>query len=63
MASNEERLRILKMVEQGQISAEDGARLLEALSAADQRRQLPSGSSQASSAPSGRWFRVRVTDL
>ena len=63
MASNEERLRILKMVEQGQITAEDGARLLEALSAGDQRRQLPSGASQTGSAPSGRWFRVRVTDL
>ena len=63
MASNEERLRILKMVEQGQINAEDGARLLEALSAGDQRRHLPSGASQTGSAPSGRWFRVRVTDL
>lgn len=63
MTTNDERLRILKMVEQGQISAEDGARLLEALSAVDQRRQLPSGGTQAGSAPSGRWFRVRVTDL
>lgn len=63
MTSNEERLRILKMVEQGQISAEDGARLLEALSAVHQRRQVPSGGSPTASAPSGRWFRVRVTDL
>lgn len=61
MATNEERMRILKMVEQGQISAEDGARLLEALSAGEQRRS----STQATSAPasSARWFRVRVTDL
>jgi hypothetical protein len=60
MATNEERLRILKMIEQGVVSAEDGARLLEALGAAEQRQQpearmLPSGSP--------RWFRVRVTDM
>lgn len=60
MATNEERLRILKMVEQGVVSAEDGARLLEALSAGEQRQQpeakmLPPGSP--------RWFRVRVTDM
>jgi hypothetical protein len=63
MASNEERLRILKMVEQGQISAEDGARLLEAISAGEQRRQLPASGSQPGASQSGRWLRVRVTDL
>ncbi len=60
MATNEERLRILKMIEQGTVSAEDGARLLEALSSGEQRQQaearmLPAGSP--------RWFRVRVTDM
>jgi len=60
MATNEERLRILKMIEQGTVSAEDGARLLEALGVAEQRqppeaRMLPPGSP--------RWFRVRVTDM
>jgi hypothetical protein len=60
MATNEERLRILKMIEQGTVSAEDGARLLEALGVAEQRQQpearmLPPGSP--------RWFRVRVTDM
>lgn len=61
MTTTEERLRILKMVEQGQISAEDGSRLLEALSAGEQRRAqiAPSG---VGSTSSGRWLRVRVTD-
>lgn len=62
MATSDERLRILKMVEQGQISAEDGARLLEALGSADQPRLSASGSS-AAPASSARWLRVRVTDL
>lgn len=61
MTTSEERLRILKMVEQGIVSAEDGSRLLEALNAGEQRRSQnapPSGF-----AGSGRWLRVRVTDV
>jgi hypothetical protein len=55
MASDEERLQILKMIEGGQITAEEGAKLLGALeepTRAEGRRE---------GAP--RWFRVRVTDL
>lgn len=61
MTTTEERLRILKMVEQGVISAEDGFRLLEALSAGEQRRSqiTPPGGAATNS---GRWLRVRVTD-
>ncbi|MCC7358595.1 MAG: hypothetical protein IT317_03910 [Anaerolineales bacterium] len=58
MATVEERLKILKMVEEGKISAADGAQLLAALS--DSRKP------PAPPAPPGgpaRWFRVRVTDL
>ncbi len=61
MTTSEERLRILKMVEQGQISAEDGSRLLEALSGGERRRSQispPSGGTTGS----GRWLHVRVTD-
>lgn len=47
----EERLRILKMIESGQISAEDGLRLLEAV-----ERGEPSD--EGSQAP--RWLRIRV---
>ena len=61
MTTTEERLRILQMVEQGKISAEDGSRLLEALSSSNRKRsQIPAPGSTPSS--SGRWLRVRVTD-
>ena len=58
MATVEERMKILKMVEEGKISAADGAQLLAALS--DSRR-----APTPPAAPGGpaRWFRVRVTDL
>jgi hypothetical protein len=61
MATAEERMQILKMVENKQITAEDGAKLLAALDAKTQAGDTavpsPSPSTQ------GRWFRVRVTDL
>ncbi|MBN1304525.1 MAG: hypothetical protein JXA13_08825 [Anaerolineales bacterium] len=58
MTTAEERMRILKMIEEGKISAEEGAKLLAALS---------EGRSSASAFPQGpgapRWLRIRVTDL
>ena len=56
MASTEERMKILKMIDEGKISAEEGAKLLSALSAG---RSAPS----SFSAGGARWLRVRVTDL
>lgn len=50
----EERLRVLKMLEAGQINAKEAADLLAAL---DKSRQ------RAEEAMRGRWLRVRVTDL
>ncbi len=61
MTTSDERLRILKMVEQGKISAEDGSRLLDALGAADRRRSQATSTAGAA-AGSARWLRVRVTD-
>jgi hypothetical protein len=58
MATSEERMRILRMIEQGKISAEEGARLLAAMGG-------PSGPRpQSPPNPSGgsRMFRVRVSD-
>jgi hypothetical protein len=54
--SIEERMKILKMVEEGKITAEEGARLLSAVSKQDKH---------APSAEGGRprWLRVRVLDL
>jgi hypothetical protein len=58
MATTEERMQILNMVAEGQISAEDGAKLLAALEPAKKDVRVVA---QAPSAP--KWFRVRVTDL
>ena len=53
MTTFEERMQILKMIEEGQITAEEGAKLLEALEEpAREREEGPA-----------RWFRVRVTDM
>jgi hypothetical protein len=60
MATVEERMKILKMVEEGKISAEDGAKLLAALS---ETRRPPSPPSIVGPGGEARWFRVRVTDM
>ena len=59
MASQEERMQILRMREEGKISAAEGADLLRALESAD--RGAASEPLKGSSKP--RWFRVRVTDI
>jgi hypothetical protein len=55
MSGDTERLQILRMVERGQITAQEGARLLDALawSAAE---HAAAGTAKPT------WFRVRVTD-
>lgn len=60
MATAEERMKILKMVEEGKISAEDGAKLLAALS---ESRKLAGTPAPGPTGGEARWFRVRVTDL
>jgi hypothetical protein len=56
MSIPEERLRILKMIESGQVSAEEGAQLIDAMGESQNReRQRPGQPS--------RTLRVRVTDL
>ena len=59
MATTEERMQILKMIEEGKIKASDGAELLRALD--QDGRTATSSPLKGASAP--RWFRVRVTDL
>lgn len=59
MATSEERMQILRMIEEGKISAKDGAELLRAIdTASEEPNYEPSQGAHAS-----RWFRVRVTDL
>ena len=58
MASVEERLKILKMIEEGKLTAEEGTKLLAALS------QKKSGPPRPPGMPGGaKWLRVRVTDM
>jgi hypothetical protein len=53
---SEERARILQMISEGKITAQEGARLLNALSGASDAPQPPCTGK-------ARWFRVRVTDI
>jgi hypothetical protein len=59
MPSSEERMQVLKMVQEGKITAEEGAKLLGAL---DENSGRDAGKEKAGDG-SRRWFRVRVTDL
>ncbi len=57
MSLKEERLQILKMIEDGTITADEGAKLLAALEeGATKSEQIKSGGQ-------ARWMRIRVTDL
>ncbi|MCA9934492.1 MAG: hypothetical protein H6662_14050 [Ardenticatenaceae bacterium] len=59
MASTEERMQILKMIEEGKISASEGAELIRAL---DRNKQSERAEPLHGTSPA-RWFRVRVTDM
>lgn len=61
MATPEERMQILKMIENKQITAEEGAKLLAALEEHD--RAENAAKVKPSPTTSGKWFCVRVTDL
>jgi hypothetical protein len=59
MPTTEERMKILKMIREGKITAEEGAKLLSALGEnTPASRKLP-----PRPAGGARWFRVRVTDM
>lgn len=59
MASSEERMKILKMIEDGKLSAEEGTKLLSALS----ERRLPTPPRAPGMPGAPRWLRIRVTDV
>ena len=60
MATVEERMRILKMIDEGKISAEEGAQLFSALSEARRGSNIPGIPRMQGAA---RWLRVRVIDI
>ena len=57
MATSEERIKILKMLEEGKLSVEEASRLLKVLSKGkpEGQRVMPEGEAK--------WLRVRVTEL
>jgi hypothetical protein len=59
MANAEERMKILKMIDEGKLTAEEGAKLLSALSAS---QKASSGNAGSLGTGGARWLRVRVTD-
>ncbi len=58
MASSEERMKVLKMIEEGKLSAEEGTKLLSAISSGSRLVASPGGLA----ASGAKWLRVRVTD-
>lgn len=60
MATSDERMKILKMIDEGKISAEEGAKLLAALT--ESRKPSPKAPVKSTSG-GARWLRVRVTDM
>lgn len=61
MATTEERMKILKMIDEGKISAEEGAKLLSALSESRSRAMTGAGLNRGTG--TARWLRVKVTDV
>lgn len=60
MTTAEERMKILKMIQEGKITAEEGAKLLKALTASSEK---PKRQSAVRTGGAARWLRVRVTDM
>lgn len=59
MTKTEERMQILRMIEEGKISAGEGAELLRAL----EKQATGPDAEPLRGASKPRWFRVRITDL
>jgi len=60
MATTEERMKILRMIDEGKITAEEGAKLLATLT---ESRKKVSKHSLRTTAGGARWLKIRVTDM
>jgi hypothetical protein len=63
MTSVEERMKILKMIEEGKISAEEGAKLLAALAEGSRGPRDPAVPGTPARPGAARFLRIRVTDI
>ena len=63
MSSPEERLHVLKMIQEGNITAEEGVKLLEALEKKGQPQNTSGKSPTEAGTVSPRWMRIIITDL
>ncbi|MBA4419944.1 MAG: hypothetical protein C0391_02240 [Anaerolinea sp.] len=59
MPTSEERLKVMKMVQEGKISAEEAISLMDALESSIPQ---PGNTAGYSTGSPGRWFRVKITD-
>ncbi len=59
MVTSEERMRILRMIQEGKITAEEGSKLLAALRESRKEPHPPTAPGRAGKG----WLRVRVTDM
>ncbi len=64
MATSEERLKILRMIQEGKLSPEEGIQLMEALDAGEKPtgKKIPPESPIPPAVRAARFLRVRVTD-
>ena len=63
MVTSDERMRILRMIDEGKLTAEEGAHLLSALSESRKNAAARPSAQMSRSAPVRGWLRVRVTDV
>lgn len=62
MATSNERLKILKLVQEGKISAEEGIELLDLITDKGPKGKSSTPEQETPSRPNAQWFRVVVTD-
>lgn len=63
MATTEERMKILQMIQEGKITPEEGAKLLSALTSSAARNKPRKPGETGGRRATAKWLRVRVTDM
>lgn len=63
MVTSNERLKILKLVQDGKISAEEGIELLDLITDKSTKGKTAGTEPEIPTRPPGQWFRVVVTDI